>query len=130
VVLSHDTSSCSCMFVALPPLSDASLRVGVCRRPWCARLCVYSTSRLLNVVVLLFCMCLTRGIHSFFAVAVLLLRAERLLARAWRRCVSRCDVRDRRSVAALSSGMTASGTCGLSGCIVLGSLAHGVVRER
>ncbi len=84
VVLSDDTSSCSC-----------------------------------NVVVLLFCMCVTRGIRSLFSVAVLRC-VERLFARAWYRCVSRCDVRDRRSVAALSSGMTVSGTCGLSGCIVFG----------
>ena len=35
--------------------------------------CDSTTSRLSNVVVLLFCMCVTRGIHSLFAVAVLLL---------------------------------------------------------
>jgi hypothetical protein len=70
--------------------------------------------------------------HSLtVAVAVLLLFcAERLFARAWYRCVSRCDVRDRRRVAGLYGGMTASDTCGLFGCVVSGSLAHGVVRER
>ena len=68
--------------------------------------------------------CVTRGIHSL-AVAVLLLCAERLFARVWRRCVSRCDVRDRRSVAALSSGMTGSRSCGLSGCV-----GFGVTRTR
>jgi hypothetical protein len=36
-----------------------------------------------------------------------------------------------RSVAGLRDGMAAaSGTCGLSGCVVRGSLAHGCVRER
>jgi hypothetical protein len=49
--------------------------------------------------------------------------------RGCRSFLSRCDLRERRSVAALSSGMTASGTCGLSGCVVWESLAHGVVRE-
>jgi hypothetical protein len=39
-----------------------------------------------------------------------------------------CDLL--RSVACLCGGMMVSGTCGLSGCVVLGSLAHGVVRER
>ena len=85
MVLSHDTSGCSCILVALPPPSDAvSACWSVCRRPRCAWLCVYSTSRLSNVVALLFCMCVTRGIHSLFAVAVLLLLcSERLFARAW-----------------------------------------------
>jgi hypothetical protein len=72
-------------------------------------------------------MCVTRGIHSLFAVAVLLLCAKRLFARAWRRCVSRCDVRDRRSVE------WDDGVRYLWGCLVvsfLGSLAHGVVVER
>jgi hypothetical protein len=64
--------------------------------------------------VLLFCVCATRGIHSLFAVALLLLCAERLFGRAWYHYVSHCDVRDRRRVAVLSSGMTASGTGGLS----------------
>ncbi len=77
----------------------------------CAAVCLLYVS----VVMLLFCMCVPRGIHSLFAVAVLLLCAERLLVRGWYRCVSRCDVRDCRS---LSSGMTASGTSGLSGCVV------------
>ncbi len=107
-------------------------RVLVCVDTHDARLCVYSTSRLSNIVVLMFCMCVPCGMHSLFAVAVLLLLllllllcSERLFARAWRRFVSRCDVHDRRSVAALCSGMTASGTCGLSGCVVFG-----VIRTR
>jgi hypothetical protein len=33
-----------------------------------------------------FCVCVPCGIHSLFAVAVLLLCAERLFARAWYRC--------------------------------------------
>jgi hypothetical protein len=73
-------------------------RASVCvSTPVSARLCVYSTSRLSNVVV--FCMGAPSGIHSVFADAVLLLLcAERLFARAWCRCASRCDLRDRRSV--------------------------------
>jgi hypothetical protein len=73
VVLSHDTSGCSCILVASPPPSDA---VSAC---WCvstpvmrAAVCPLYVSAV-NVVVLLFCMCVTRGIHSLFAVAVLLL---------------------------------------------------------
>jgi hypothetical protein len=62
VVLSHDTSSCSCIFVALPPPSDAVLACWCVWTPVCARLCVYSTSRLSSIVVLLFCICHSR--HS------------------------------------------------------------------
>jgi hypothetical protein len=87
VVLSHGTSSCSCVLVALPPPSDA---VPACR---CvstpvmrAAVCLLYASAL-NIVVSLFCMCVICSIHALFAVAVLLLlRAERLFARAWRRC--------------------------------------------
>ncbi len=46
-------------------------RACVCRRD--ARLCVYSTSRLPNVVVLLFFMCVPCGMYSLVAVAVLFL---------------------------------------------------------
>jgi hypothetical protein len=71
VVLSHDTSGCSCILVALPLPSDA---VPAC---WCVSTPVMraavSTSWLSNIVVLLFYMCVTRGIHSLFAVAVFLL---------------------------------------------------------
>jgi hypothetical protein len=74
VVLSHDTSGWLCRVVALsPPRGRCVPRCGACRRPWCARLCVCSTSRLSNIVVLLFCMRVTRGIRSLSAVAVLLL---------------------------------------------------------
>jgi hypothetical protein len=83
-------------------------------------------SRLSSIVVLLLCMCVTHGIHSLFAVAVLLC-IERLFARAWYRCVLRCDVRDRRSVTVLSSGVTESGTCETSGCVVLGGHSHTVL---
>ena len=113
MVLSHDTLGCSCIFVALPPPSPDAVPACWCvSTPVMRALCVYSTSRLSNIFVLLFCMCVTRAIHSLFAVAVLLslllFCAERLCARAWYRCVSPCDVRDRRSVTALWSGMTAS----------------------
>jgi hypothetical protein len=71
VVLSHDTSGCSCSVVALPAPSDA---VPAC---WCVSTPVMraavSTSWLSNIVVLLFYMCVTCGIHSLFAVAVFLL---------------------------------------------------------
>ncbi len=106
-MLSYDTSGCSCISSRCRHPRTRCLRVGVCRCPGCARLCVFSFSRLSSIVVLLFCMWVTRGIHSLFAAALLLLLlllslllcAERLFARAWRRCVSRCDVRDRHSVA-------------------------------
>jgi hypothetical protein len=64
---------------------------------------------------------------SACAYLVTFTRGLQLLCRCCIRCfmcmaslLPCCDVRDRRSVAALSSGMTASGTCGLSGCVVLG----------
>ncbi len=136
VVLSRDTSGCSCIFVALPLPSDAVLAcVCVCVDARDARGCAPSLRLGCQMSSCSFLHVCPRSIHSLFAVAVLLLLlllwllllwlcAERLFACAWYRCLSRCNVRDRRSVAALSSGMTVSGTCGLS------SLAHGVVRER
>jgi hypothetical protein len=47
--------------------------VVVCVDAHDAGLYVYSTSRLSNVVVLLFCMCVPYGIRLLFAVALLLL---------------------------------------------------------
>jgi hypothetical protein len=90
--------------------------------------CVYSTSRLSGIVVLLFWMCVPRRVSLLFAVAVL------LFSQAIRTCMaslsSRCNVRDRRSVAGLCGGMAASGACGLSSCVVWESVAHGVVHGR
>jgi hypothetical protein len=106
--------------------SDAVLALlCACRRPRCALLCVYSMSRLSDIACpirlsLAVCSCSVVDVY------------RALVARAWHRCVSRCDVRDRRSVTALSSGMTASGTIAVR-CLVVsfwGSLAHGVLRER
>jgi hypothetical protein len=104
----------------------------VCVNTRDAQLRVNSSSRPSNIVVLLFCLCVTRGILSLFAIAVLLLLlcAERLFARAWYRCVSGCDVRERRCLAGLSSGMTASGTCGAVWLCRFGGHSHTVVRER
>jgi hypothetical protein len=133
VVLSHDTSICSCSVVASPP-SDAVPAL------WCAStpvmraaVCLPYVSAVKRRRVAVLHVHPLRHSLAVCKVAVLLLLllcAERLFARAWRRCVSRCDLRERRCVAGLCGGMTASGTCGLSGCVVLGSLAHGVVRER
>jgi hypothetical protein len=78
--------------------------------------------------LLLFCMRIPCSIHSLLAVAALLL-CRALVCTCMASLSSRCDVHDRRSVTALSSGMTASPSCGLSGCVVWGSLAYGVVRE-
>ncbi len=92
VVLSHDASDCSCSVVASSP-SD------VVPALWCVLTPVMHAAvfllyvSLLNIVVLLFCMCVTRGIRSLSAVAVLsllllllllllLVCAERLSARA------------------------------------------------
>ncbi len=74
MVLSHDMSSCSCSVVASVPF-DAVPAFSCASTPVLhyTRLCVYTTSLLLNVVVLLFCMCVPCGIHSVFAVAVSLL---------------------------------------------------------
>jgi hypothetical protein len=134
VVLSHDTSGCSFMFVALPPPSDTVPAL------WCVvstpvmRVCVcllyVSAVKRRRVAVLHVC-------HSRHSLAVcrrsvmsLLLCAERLFARAWYRCVSRCDVRDRRIVAAFQCLIEwDDGVRYLSGCLVV-SLAHCVVRER
>jgi hypothetical protein len=113
VVLSHDTSGCSCIFVALPPPSDA---VPAC---WCV-----STPVMRVAVCLLYVSTVKHRRaavqHVSLFVLLLLLCAKRLFAHAWYRCVSRCDSRERRSVTASSSGMTALGTCGLSDCVVWG----------
>ncbi len=129
MVLSHDTSGCSCIFVALPPPSDA---VPAC---WCVSTPVMGAAVCLLYVSAVKCrrVAVLRVCHSLLAVALmlslllLLLCAERLFARVWRRCMSRFEVCDRRSVAVLSSGMTASGACGLSGCLVFGSHSHTVL---
>jgi hypothetical protein len=61
------------------------LRVVVCRCPWCARLCVCSTSRLSNAVVLLFFMRVTRDIHLSFAFVVAVVVA--VIVVVWRALV-------------------------------------------
>jgi hypothetical protein len=127
VVLSHDTLGCSCSVTALGRC--ACVVVWVDARD--ARGCV-STPRLgcQASSCVLFCVCIPRGIHSLFAVVIAVVVCRALVCTCMVSLWSRCDLRERRSVAGLCGGMTASGTCGLSGCVVLGSLAHGVVRER
>jgi hypothetical protein len=119
VVLSRDTSGCSCIFVASPPPSDAVLAY------WCV-----STPVMRVVVCLLYVSTVehrrvaalhVRPLQQSLAVCshcFVVCRA--LVCTCMASLSSRCDAHERRSVAALSSGMTASGTCGLSGCVVLG----------
>ncbi len=101
----YGTASCSCSVVA-SLLSDAvpallCVPTPVMRAAVCL-LCVG-----LSDVVLLFCMCVPRGIQSRFAVALLLLSLAVCTCMA--SLSSRCDLRDLRCVAGLSSGMTAVG---------------------
>jgi hypothetical protein len=112
-VLSRDTSGCSCNFVALPPPSDA---VPAC---WCvstpvmrAAVCLLYVSAVehrrvavLHVRPLRQSLAVCR--HGFVVVV-----CRSLVCTCMASLSSRCDVHDRRSVAALSSGMTASGSCG------------------
>jgi hypothetical protein len=120
VLLSHDTSSCSCVLVALPPPSDA---VPAC---WCistpvmrAAVCLLYVSAVKHRRVAGVRVCRSR--HSLAVCSCCVVVVCRALVCTWIASLSsRCDARDRRSVAALSSGMTASGTCGLSGCLVFG----------
>ncbi len=110
-------SACVCMCVRASPPSDAVPALLCVSTPVIrARLCVNSTSRLPNVVVLVFGMpvCVPCAIHSLFAVAVL-----SLLFPAVCTCMVslslRCDLCERRRVTGLSSGgMTASGSWVLS----------------
>ncbi len=69
MVRSPDTSGCSCIFVASPPF-DAVPALLLCVSTHVMRAAVCQcTSRLSNVGVLLFCMCVTRGIHSRHSLA-------------------------------------------------------------
>ncbi len=137
MVLSHDTSGCSYIFVASPPPSDAVpalwfvsspvMRAAVCllyvsavRRRRVAVLHVRPSQHLLAV-----CICCV-----VVVVVVVVVVCQALVCTCMASLWSRCDLRERYSVAGLCGGLTASGTCGLSDCVVLGSLAHGVVRER
>jgi hypothetical protein len=122
-VLSRDTSSCSCIFVASPPPSDAVLAC------WCvwtpvmrAAVCLLYVSAVEHRrVAALHVRPLRQSLavcSRCFVVVDAVCRA--LVCPCMVSLSSRCDVHDRRSVVALSSGMTASGTCGLSGCVVVG----------
>jgi hypothetical protein len=106
----------ACVVVVCVDARDArgcvsTLRLS-CQASSCMLFCIYS---LLAVVV-------------FVVAVVVVFRA--LVCTCMVSLSSRCDLRERRCVAGLCGGLTASGTCGLSGCVVLGSLAHGIVRER
>jgi hypothetical protein len=92
-------------------------------REKCARLCGYSTSRLSAIGVLLFCLRFPRGISPLFAVAVSVWAprfVQRLCVAAMAPLSACCDLCDRRTPRAYLSGMTASGTRGLSGCVEFG----------
>ncbi len=129
MVLSHDTSSCSYILVALPPPSDAVP----------ARWCV-STPVMRAAVCLLYVSAVKRrrvaGLrvcHSRHSLGVCSCCVAVCRALACTCMISLCVALRRarpRSVSGLRGGMTASDTCGLSGCVGWGSLAHGVVRER
>ncbi len=144
MALSRDTSGCSCIFVASPPPSDAVLalwcvstpvmRAAVCllhvsavKRRRVAVLHVHPSRHSLAV-----CSCcvvvIVAAVVVVVVVVVVVCRA--LVCTCMASLSSRCDLRERRSVTGLCGRMTASGTCVLSGSVVLGSLAHGVVRER
>jgi hypothetical protein len=121
VVLSRDTSSCSCIFVALPPPSDA---VPAC---WCVSKPVMRAAVCLLYVSAVEHRCVAvlhvRPLRQSLAVCshcfvVVVYRA--LVCTCMASLSSRCDAHDRRSVAGLCGGMTASGTCGMSGCVAWG----------
>ncbi len=110
MVLSHDTPGCSCIFVALPPPSDA---VPAC---WCvstpvmrAAVCLLYVSAVKRRRVAVLHLCHSQqslAICSCCVVVVLV--AERLLARAWRRfAVALCRARASqcRCVAELDDGV-------------------------
>ncbi len=133
MVLSHDTSGCSCIFVASPPPSDVVLAC------WCvltpvmrAAVCLLYVSAVEHRRVAVLHVRPSRqsvAVCSHCFVVVVVCRA--LVCTCMASLSSRCDAHDRRSVAALPSGMTASGTCGAVWlCRFRGSLVHVVVRER
>ncbi len=76
------------------------------------------------------CNCCVVAVVVAAAAVVVAVVSERMLTCTYLASLSCCDFRGRRSVAGMCGGMTASGTCRLSGCVAWGPLAHGVVRER
>ncbi len=92
----------------------------------CWRCCV---SRLPCAAVLL-----RLGCRTVYRALVMLARAVILSRALFGPCVvslsSCCHLRDRHCVAGVSIRMSASALCGLSGCVVSESLAHGVVLQR
>jgi hypothetical protein len=89
-----------------------------------ARLCVYSTSRLSDIVVLLFCMCVPRGIHLLFVavvVVVVVVVCRALVCTRMASLSSCCDLRDRRCAAGLSSGIRRQVPVG---CLVVSLRGH------
>jgi hypothetical protein len=123
VVLSHDKSSW-CSVVASPPPSDAVPALWRVSTPLMrAAVCVIYVSAVKHRRVAVLHGRPLR--HSRAAVV----SCQALVGTCMASLSSCCDLRERRSVADLCAGMTASGTCGLSGCVVWESLAHGVVRE-
>jgi hypothetical protein len=119
VVLSHDTSGCSCSVVALPPPSDAVPTL------WCV-----STPVMRAAVSLLYVSAVKRRRVAFLRVhplrhslavcsccvvvviVVVVVVCRALVCTCMVSLWSCCDFRERRSVAVLSSVLTASGTCG------------------
>ncbi len=120
MVLSHDTSSCSCRVVALSH-SDAMLALLLCvstpvmRAAVCPH-CVSAVRRCRDAVLHVCASRLSFAVCICCVVVVVVCRA--LVCTCMASLSSRCDLHYRRCVAGLSSGMTASGTCWLSGCIV------------
>jgi hypothetical protein len=134
VVLSHVTSGCSCSVVTSPLPLDA---LPAC---WCvstpvmfAAVCLLYVSAVKHRRIAVLRVGTLRhslAVCSCCVVVVVVVVCRALVCTCMVSLSSRCDVRIRRSVTALLSGMAASGTCGLSGCVVWESLAHGVVRDR
>ncbi len=127
MLLPRDTSGCSCIFVVLPPPSDA---VPACRCVWTpvmrAAVCLLYVSavKCRRVAGLRVC-------HSQHSLAVcsrcVVVVRRALVCTCTVSLSSRCDVCDRRSVAASSSGMTVSGTCGAVWLCRFGSHSHTVL---
>ncbi len=131
--VSYDTSGCSCSLVASPSPSDAVPALWcVSTSVMCAAVCLLYVSAVKRRVAVLHVRPLRHPLAVCSCCVVVVVVIVDVVCRALvRTCMAslwlRCDLHERRIVAGWRGGMTASGTRGLSGCVILGDHSHTVL---